>query len=163
MKGDNDRDPIGDAFAQWQAPTEVDASAPIPTPGGGQIRTRSEAQAVDIECTDLTGATRWLSHAPVANAASLAIDATSAYAALYRTGATGARLRALDLETGGTRWEVQLQGLGTIHHSKYANRVRARVVDGTVIVYGDESAGRYMEERSAADGHLLRRRLLDAG
>lgn len=62
---------------------------------------------------------------------------------------SGAQVLGIDLRSGRVRWNRVLIGLGAIDHSQYGNRVHLasrRMGQITAFeVYGDESAGRYME------------------
>jgi hypothetical protein len=59
---------------------------------------------------------------------------------------SGCALVAFDLGMRKQLWKCQLKGLGPIDHTKYRNEVRLDVLpDGTLRVYGHESAGDYVE------------------
>jgi hypothetical protein len=69
---------------------------------------------------------------------------------------SGCAVIAFDLKAGKELWKVNLKGLGPIDHSEYHNRVRMEKVDDTVFaVYGDESAGKYVELVEYATGRTL--------
>ena len=146
---------------RWREDRNPTPSAKIP--GAGTIQARRADGGILIERLDAPDQTRWEFPVPDADAASIDADAHAAYAAVYRTGATGARLRALDAESGDVLWDVALDGLGLFHHSKYANAVELRLVDRAVVVYGLESNGRYVEARATNDGSLLGHRVLPRG
>ena len=97
--------------------------------------------------------------AGTADAAALAKRAGRLYAALYRTSVSGCRVLALDADTGRRIWEVALQGVGPIHHSKYRNRVQLTFIQDRLVAFGDESAGRYVEVLDPGDGRLLSSRV----
>jgi len=68
------------------------------------------------------------------------------YCAEYHYMSTGCAIVAFDLKARKRLWKADLKGLGPIDHSKYRNLVRLERVDDTVFaVYGQESAGRYVE------------------
>jgi hypothetical protein len=68
------------------------------------------------------------------------------YRADYLAHSSGCSVVAFDLKAGKELWKATLKGLGPIDHSKYHNRVRMERVDDAVFaVYGQESAGRYVE------------------
>jgi hypothetical protein len=94
----------------------------------------------------------------LADHAALVVDGGRLYAALYRAGATGCRLLSLDAATGALYWDVALNAAGLLLHSKYANRVQLRVIDGDPVVFGEESAMRYVERRARGDGALISHR-----
>jgi hypothetical protein len=68
---------------------------------------------------------------------------------------TGCSISAYDLRSGERAWHTDLEGLGPIDHSKYSNRVRMEAIDRVLVVRGWESAGRYVECLSVADGRKL--------
>jgi hypothetical protein len=68
------------------------------------------------------------------------------YRADYSSNSSGCSVVAFDLKAGKELWKAELKGLGPIRHWKYCNRVLMERVDDTVFaVYGQESAGRYVE------------------
>jgi hypothetical protein len=68
------------------------------------------------------------------------------YRADYSWTSSGCAVVAFDLKAGKELWKAKLKGLGPIHHWKYCNRVLMEPVDDAVFaVYGQESAGRYVE------------------
>jgi hypothetical protein len=89
-----------------------------------------------------------------ASAGVVAVQASTVYVALVPGNASGAHLIAVATETGAPRWSVNLAGIGPTGHGKYSNRVQLRVTNDEVIVFGEESAGRYVEARAVTDGHL---------
>jgi hypothetical protein len=59
---------------------------------------------------------------------------------------TGCALVAHDLKTQKQLWKTDLKGLGPIAHTRYANAVNLEVINGEVVrVFGEESAGKYLE------------------
>ena len=68
---------------------------------------------------------------------------------------TGCSVVAIDLATGNRIWETQLQGIGPTEHSKYRNRVNIETDGERVIVYGNESHGKYVEHLDVASGKIL--------
>lgn len=91
----------------------------------------------------------------VADSASFALRDGRLYALLYRAHVTGATLWSLDATTGTRLFEVPLQGVGLLRHSKYANRAQLRLIGDSPVAFGDETGGRYVEARDATDGHLI--------
>jgi hypothetical protein len=78
------------------------------------------------------------------------------YRAEYSGISSGCAIIAFDLKAGKELWKATLKGLGPIDHSKYHNRVRMEKVDNTVFaVYGEESAGKYVELVEYATGRTL--------
>jgi hypothetical protein len=99
-----------------------------------------------IACTS-NGRTLWSADdadAFVADAA-LVLDRGTLYAARYSDISSGCALHAFDARTGAKRWSRQLAGLGRIAHSEYLNAVEMRIIDERPVVFGWESAGRYIE------------------
>ena len=64
----------------------------------------------------------------------------------YGQGRTGCSLIAYDLMQKKQLWQTALKGLGPIPHSRYSNSVNLEYIDNaTVRVFGNESAGKYLE------------------
>jgi hypothetical protein len=64
----------------------------------------------------------------------------------YGQGRNGCSLIAYDLKQKNQLWKTELRGIGPIPHSRYANAVTLEFIDGaTVRVFGNESAGKYLE------------------
>jgi outer membrane protein assembly factor BamB len=80
------------------------------------------------------------------------------YVAIYNRSATGAQVIALDVESGVKVWETALEGLGSIGHSKYSNRVQIQIIDDQLVIFGDESRGKYIEVLDSRDGLLIHNR-----
>lgn len=84
--------------------------------------------------------------------AALAIDGEVLYVARYSNISSGCILHAFDVLSGDERFTTRLRGLGPIAHSEYLAAVELRVVRGWPVVYGWESAGRYVEAVDPATG-----------
>jgi hypothetical protein len=82
------------------------------------------------------------------------------FAAVYDGGAPGCRVVALDARTGKPRWTATLLGVGRTLHSKYSNQIQLELRDGRLVVYGKESAGRYIEVLSPDDGRTVSNQVL---
>jgi hypothetical protein len=64
----------------------------------------------------------------------------------FGQGRNGCSLIAFDLNQKKQLWKTELKGIGPIPHSRYANAVTLEFIDGaTVRVFGNESAGKYLE------------------
>jgi outer membrane protein assembly factor BamB len=87
------------------------------------------------------------------------VDDARLFVVEYLFHMTSAMVTALNADTGGELWRTTVQGLGEITHSLYTNRVIARMVRGALVLYGKESAGRYIEVY-APTGERLSHRLL---
>jgi hypothetical protein len=78
------------------------------------------------------------------------------YRADYHRMSTGCSVIAFELKAGKKLWQVNLKGMGPISHSKYRNTVRMEKYDDTAFaVYGDESAGKYVELVEYTTGRTL--------
>jgi hypothetical protein len=78
------------------------------------------------------------------------------YRAEYDSMSSGCTIVAFDLKAGKELWKSTLRGLGPIDHSKYRNRVHIEKVDDAVFaVYGNESAGKYVELVEYKTGRTL--------
>jgi outer membrane protein assembly factor BamB len=160
MARSGDREPQDNpALLDWRWGDDREGDG-VRVAGDGTVRLQAADGRLVIRAADAAGRTAWTEPVDDADAGSIDADDHTAYVALYRSGATGARLRALEVTTGRARWEVSLAGLGPVHHSKYANRVRVRLVATRVIVYGNEAGGRYVEVRAASDGRLVAHRVM---
>jgi outer membrane protein assembly factor BamB len=82
------------------------------------------------------------------------------FVAHYTSYTNGCSVAAYDAGSGAQLWTTTLQGLGPVEHSKYRNRVSLEVVEGVVVVSGEESAGRYVEVLAPRSGRLLYHRVL---
>ena len=58
----------------------------------------------------------------------------------------------------GERWKTPLWGIGPLGQSMYANRVNMKLDGNHLIVYGDESAGRYIQLLDIRTGRIVGRR-----
>ena len=78
----------------------------------------------------------------------------------YNGARAGGTLVAVDLETGVVAWERDLRALGEVAHSSYTNRIQMQMQGDTVVVYGLESLGRYLEVREAKSGNMILHKVL---
>ena len=69
--------------------------------------------------------------------------------------ATGCRVIAYDLKAGKQLWKCSLKGNPPERHSKYRHQVTITVDDDAVLVYGNESNGRYIEYVDAKTGKTI--------
>ena len=67
---------------------------------------------------------------------------------------SGCKLFRYDAK-GQKVFETGLEGIGTAAHSKYSNNAIFYNYKDKVIIIGNESHGRYYEERSVKDGSLI--------
>jgi len=73
---------------------------------------------------------------------------------------TGCAVIAFDLNTRKQLWRSHLIGVPCIGHSKYSNVVDMEFKDNLVVVYGWESAGRYIEKVDPKTGESVYHKLL---
>lgn len=84
------------------------------------------------------------------------------YTAQFSQSATGCTVLAQDAVTGAVFWQRVLEGLGSVHHSKYSNAVQMQFVGERLAVFGKESAGSYIEVLDSASGTVLYQRVIGA-
>jgi hypothetical protein len=78
------------------------------------------------------------------------------YHADFSSHSTGCAVVAYDLKARKQLWRAKLKGLGPISHFRYFNSVRLEAVDGKALaVYGQESAGQYVEFVSLKSGKTV--------
>lgn len=118
----------------------------------------------EVYCADRTGNLKWRRRVQtiVADRAVLISEQGQLFVALYAHGFTGCQVFALDGSTGQHLWDTQLEGLGSVGHGRYSNRVQMKIRDGQLLVFGDEASGRYIEGLDPASGRQLYHRLLRA-
>jgi hypothetical protein len=125
------------------------AFAPAPLPRRGP----------EINYQKMADAARWLSPKEAGAQTTLQMCGVR-YRAEFRPHSSGCAVVASDLKTGAPLWRAPLKGLGPIDHSKYFNAVRVEPVGGEALaVYGQESAGRYVEIVSLKIGRTLGHKL----
>ena len=99
---------------------------------------------------------RELWHADEAHAfvedAALVLHRGTLYSARISNISSGCTLHAFDARTGASRWTTRLEGLGPIAHSEYLNAIELRMSGGRPVVFGWESAGRYIEAVDPTSG-----------
>ncbi len=81
----------------------------------------------------------------------------------WRTSCPRARVCAViayDLKGGKQLWKTHLWGVPVAAHSRYKNRINLEIDDRHVIVYGNESFGRYIEILDLGTGKTVGQRLL---
>lgn len=149
----------------WQGPAASDPSLPaaLSDGTGGQFRYRVAGSVqghAHIARVDRQGREVWHNMGTeFSNAAVMLLDGERLYVIEYWQNASGARVSAFDAANGVPLWMLPVQGLGPIEHSRYVNQVTARLVRGALVLWGAESAGRYIEVFDPA-GKMLSSRLL---
>jgi len=83
------------------------------------------------------------------------------FVAEYSPIATGCEVIAVDLGTGKRVWKTRLRGIGPTGHSQYSNSVNIETDGAKVIVYGNESHGKYVEHVDMKTGKTLLNRAFD--
>lgn len=116
-----------------------------------------DANTAEIRRVDPVGDSTWVQtiSALSVDSAALVVHDGKLYVALYLRNLTGCRVLALDASSGNRLWETPLKGIGSIGHSKYANRVQMRFRDECLLIFGDEASGRYIEVLDPFSGHLI--------
>ncbi|HEY1959423.1 MAG TPA: PQQ-binding-like beta-propeller repeat protein [Polyangiaceae bacterium] len=110
-----------------------------------------------LACAGSDGRELWRhdwAHAFVEDAA-LALDGDTLYAARFSDISTGCTLWAFDARSGRVRWSRPLEGMGSIAHSEYLNSVQLEIQGGRPVVFGWESAGRYIEAVDVLSGRTV--------
>jgi len=78
------------------------------------------------------------------------------YCADFDPSSDGCAVVAYDLAKNKQLWRTNLQALGRIEHTEYRNAVQMTYFDGgTLRIFGDESAGRYVEYVDRESGKTL--------
>jgi len=83
------------------------------------------------------------------------------YYANYCPITSGCGLSAFDLKTAKQHWNSGLQGIGGTDHSKYSNHVNLKKQAGAIVVYGNESHGKYIEFVDMKSGNTVGHRAFD--
>lgn len=124
--------------------------------GGFECTYRHDDEAHDVGQVCCDGPKRWCAemHEEFVPGISLANDGVRLFVADYPAISSGARLAAYELETGTILWSRDARAIGPQAHSEYFNVVQLRVIDGTLIAYGDEAHGAYVESMDPATGEL---------
>lgn len=73
---------------------------------------------------------------------------------------TGCRLHSVNLQTGKTNWATYLQAVGPVAHSIYINRINLYLSDNSIVIYGNESAGKYIESIDLNSGQKISHKLV---
>jgi hypothetical protein len=73
---------------------------------------------------------------------------------------TGCAVIAYDLKGGRPLWKTDLWGVPVSTHSQYRNRINLEIDDRHMVVYGNESFGRYIELLDLKTGKTVGQRLL---
>ncbi|MEM9068462.1 MAG: hypothetical protein AAGE52_08145 [Myxococcota bacterium] len=85
----------------------------------------------------------------------LAADDQRVYLARYHPIASGCVVYAYDRASGTELWRRGLWGVGEVTHSAYENRVQMRLEDSRLLVFGWESADRYLEILNVTTGAVV--------
>jgi hypothetical protein len=92
--------------------------------------------------------------------AELLADEERVYVVSFVPAAPGAVVRAFDGRTGRSLYELRVGGM-TCVHSTYTNRLRIELSRERLLVWGWESAGRYVTAIEPRTGWVLCERLFD--
>lgn len=101
---------------------------------------------------------------PFLGAGQMLIHDGSLYVVHHSFIATGARMSAFDVRSGERQWSVSLKGLTDISHSRYRNEtfLEFDAATDSLLIFGKESGGGYVERRALKMGELLAHRDVDA-
>jgi len=105
-------------------------------------------ETITVRRLDRGGKQSWsarLTRISCGDRAALAILDQRLFVASYCGSATGTEVTALDARAGSELWKAVPYGVGPIGHSKYSNAVALATAHGHLVVFGDESGGRYIE------------------
>jgi hypothetical protein len=69
--------------------------------------------------------------------------------------ASGGQIVAVDLKTGKELWRSALTAIGLVEHSAYRNLLNLDANNDVVAIYGNESAGRYIEFKDVQNGKTI--------
>lgn len=83
------------------------------------------------------------------------------FVANYCRIATGCKVVAIELATGKELWTTELTGIGPTAHSKYKNSVNIETDGEKIIIYGNESHGKYVEHLDIKSGKMLLNKKLE--
>jgi hypothetical protein len=73
----------------------------------------------------------------------------------YSPNSSGGSIVAVDLKTGTVIWRTPLKAVGEVAHSAYSNTINMTANESVVTIYGNESAGRYVEFKDASTGKTV--------
>lgn len=131
-----------------RAPPERDASTVVLDSEGGSFRFTEARRDGGEAALRRDGASPWmvaLRGRPHCGQAALREIGDTLWVVRWCDMASGADVVAVDPATGGVRVERPLRALPNVVHSKYRASVELRELDGHPVVFGFESAGRYVE------------------
>lgn len=77
------------------------------------------------------------------------------YFADWSTSTSGGKVVAVDLVSGQEIWRKPLKALGDIQHSSYQTLFNIEVNENIVVVWGNESQGRYVEFKNSQTGETI--------
>jgi outer membrane protein assembly factor BamB len=117
---------------------------------------------LELKRVGVNGEPVWVRSLPdiEANSASLLANAGRLYGALFSDSATGGQVVALDAISGETLWMARIEGIGPKMHSKYGNRIQLRFINNWLVIFGDESGGKYIEVFDSKNGQRLSNRII---
>lgn len=149
---------------RWDGPANLSDydRAKVAAPDGSSCSfdAGTRVNALSFECGD--GKTRRFGFdlaRPASTGGALAADDKQVYLVRYGLNTSGATVTAFDLKTGRRAWDQVLVALGPVSHSKYSNRVQARVERGQLVVFGWEAQGKYVEVLDTRTGKDLGNRV----
>lgn len=155
---------------RWRHPARGDAETPCRFvkggPGGASFHLvlDDDGNKGTVECKSPEGETLWLAElAPQGGDCGVLLAARErVFVARCPCIASGCVLIALDMVSGKRLWRTRLEALGPVGHSQYLNRVQLSFQpDHGLVVYGNESGGKYIEVVDPATGRSLSNRRVD--
>ena len=158
-------------YPDWIWDTSLPAAHSAPEKTGYKLDFITVSPASDgparVARTTRDGTERWSRPLPEGHRAGRAFESkTGIYLVTWSPATSGGTVQFIDAETGEARWSKQLQALGPQSHSEYRNEIQAEVVDGHLIVRGDEAHGQYVEayaESGEQRSHRLHTGLMTLG
>lgn len=147
---------------KWEGPDlklkdTSDATVPVVGKGTCSFHADHEADTAELACRDSNKKRTWgfVLAGQGLNGAALVADDKTLYYADYNRIASGTTVWAFDLRTGQVQWKTHLFGVGPVAHSKYRNDVSMRLDKDRLVVFGRESAGKYVEVLERATGKSI--------
>jgi hypothetical protein len=81
----------------------------------------------------------------------------------FQDNSNGCTVIAYDMAKRRQVWRTHLKGIRVLAHSQYRNRINISKIDGTIVVYGKESFGRYIEVIDPGTGKTVGHKLVTKG
>jgi hypothetical protein len=105
--------------------------------------------------TDSAGKTLRTCHIEAGDRTPFILKNDVLYYAVFSPSSSGCRIVAVDLRRDAQLWTTNLLGIGKIIHSAYRNKIYMKLRGSNIVVYGDESRGRYIETLENDSGRMV--------